>query len=150
MIPLFRAEAAEVLAEAEPLKVPVVSTITGESAYPELARFIGALCAKTGVDIHLYPVRNEFFGGHVSVTGLLTGQDIIAQLRGRPLGESLLVPDVMLKEGEDVFLDDLSLLDLERELGVHVSKVSSTPWGILEGIEDLAADFRQNPDPDRK
>jgi putative radical SAM enzyme (TIGR03279 family) len=150
MIPLFRAEAAEVLAEAEPLTVPVVSTITGESAYPELARFIGALCAKTGVDIHLYPVRNEFFGGHVSVTGLLTGQDIIAQLRGGLLGEFLLVPDVMLKEGEDVFLDDLSLLDLERELGVHVSKVSSTPWGILEGIEDLAADFRQNPDPDRK
>ncbi|WP_027714543.1 DUF512 domain-containing protein [Desulfuromonas sp. TF] len=150
MIPLFRAEAAEVLAEAEPLTIPVVSTITGESAYPELARFIGALCAKTGVDIHLYPVRNEFFGGHVSVTGLLTGQDIIAQLRGRPLGESLLVPDVMLKEGEDVFLDDLSLLDLERELEVRVSKVSSTPWGILEGIEDLAADFRQNPSPDRK
>jgi putative radical SAM enzyme (TIGR03279 family) len=150
MIPLFRAEAAEVLAEAEPLTVPVVSTITGESAYPELARFIGALCAKIGVDIHLYPVRNEFFGGHVSVTGLLTGQDIIAQLRGGLLGEFLLVPDVMLKEGEDVFLDDLSLLDLERELGVHVSKVSSTPWGILEGIEDLAADFRQNPDPDRK
>jgi putative radical SAM enzyme (TIGR03279 family) len=150
MIPLFRAEAAEVLAEAEPLKVPVVSTITGESAYPELARFIGALCAKIGVDIHLYPVRNEFFGGHVSVTGLLTGQDIIAQLRGGLLGEFLLVPDVMLKDVVDVFLDDLSLLDLERELGVHVSKVSSTPWGILEGIEDLAADFRQNPDPDRK
>jgi putative radical SAM enzyme (TIGR03279 family) len=150
MIPLFRAEAAEVLAEAEPLEVPVVSTITGESAYPELARFIGALCAKTGVDIHLYPVRNEFFGGHVSVTGLLTGQDIIAQLRGKPLGEFLLVPDVMLKEGEDVFLDDLSLLDLEREFGVRVSKVSSTPWGILERIEDLAADFRQDPDPDRK
>jgi NifB/MoaA-like Fe-S oxidoreductase len=80
----------------------------------------------------------------------LTGQDIISQLRGRPLGEFLLVPDVMLKEGEDVFLDDLSLLDLERELGVRVSKVSSTPWGILEGIEDLAADFRQDPDPDRK
>jgi putative radical SAM enzyme (TIGR03279 family) len=150
MIPLFRAEAAEVLAEAEPLEVPVVSTITGESAYPELARFIGALCAKTGVDIHLYPVRNEFFGGHVSVTGLLTGQDIISQLRGKPLGEFLLVPDVMLKEGEDVFLDDLSLLDLEREFGVRVSKVSSTPWGILERIEDLAADFRQDPDPDRK
>jgi NifB/MoaA-like Fe-S oxidoreductase len=90
------------------------------------------------VDIRLYPVRNEFFGGHVSVTGLLTGQDIIAQLRGKPLGEILLVPDVMLKEEEEVFLDDLSLLDLERELGVCVSKVSSTPWGILEGIEDLA------------
>ena len=148
MIPFFRTEAAEVLAEATPLKAPEVSTITGESAYPELARFIGALSAKTGVDIRLYPVRNKFFGGHVSVTGLLTGQDIIAQLRGKPLGEILLVPDVMLKDGEEVFLDDLSLLDLERELGICVSKVPSTPWGILEGIEDLAANFRQNPDSD--
>jgi putative radical SAM enzyme (TIGR03279 family) len=138
MIPLFRAEAAEALAEAEPLKAPTVSTFTGESAYPELERFVGDLSRKIGVDIHLYSVPNQFFGGHVSVTGLLTGQDILAQLRGKHLGEVLLVPDVVLKEGEDVFLDDLSLLDLERELGVGVSKISSTPWGILEGIEDLA------------
>lgn len=138
MIPLFRSEAAEAIAEAELIKTSTVSTFTGESAYPELARFIGELSAKTGVNIHLYPVRNEFFGGHVSVTGLLTGRDIVAQLRGRPLGEILLVPDVVLKEGEEVFLDDFSLLDLERELGVKVLKVLSTPWGILEGLEDVA------------
>jgi putative radical SAM enzyme (TIGR03279 family) len=138
MIPLFRSEAAEVLAEAEELPTPPISMFTGESAYPELDRFVRALCVKTGAVIYLHPVHNEFFGGHVSVTGLLTGRDVVGQLRGKPLGEVLLVPDVVLKEGEDVFLDDLSLSDLESELGVRVLKVASTPWGILEAIEELA------------
>jgi putative radical SAM enzyme (TIGR03279 family) len=137
MIPLFRAEAAEALAEAAPLRVPAVSTFTGESASGDLERFTRQLSERTGTTIHLYPVRNEFFGGYVTVTGLLTGRDVLAQLRGRPLGRALLVPDVVLREGEEIFLDDLSLTDLERELGVAVRKVASTPWGLLEGLEAL-------------
>ncbi|MEJ2698878.1 MAG: DUF512 domain-containing protein [Desulfuromonadales bacterium] len=138
LIPLFREEAREVLEEAETLQGVEASTFTGESPAGELARFIGALSEKTGAAIHLHTVRNRFFGGHVSVTGLLTGQDVIGQLRGKPLGKALLLPDVVLREGEDVFLDDVSLTDLERDLGVEVRKVESTPWGLLEGLEDLA------------
>lgn len=143
LIPQFRAEAAEALAEATPLQVPAVATFTGESARGELARFAAELAARTGTTIHLYPVRNDFFGGHVSVTGLLTGKDVLRALKGKPLGQALLVPDVVLREGDEVFLDDISLADLERELGVKVVKVASTPWGLLDGLElldELAGD----------
>lgn len=138
MIPLFRSEASDALAEAEPMSLPMVSTFTGESPYEEVARFVRNLSARTGATLHLHPVHNAFFGGHVTVTGLLTGNDVIAQLRGKPLGEVLLVPDVVLKEGADVFLDDLSLTDLGRALSVEVRKIGSSPWGLLEGLEGLA------------
>jgi putative radical SAM enzyme (TIGR03279 family) len=137
MIPLFRHEAGQVLEEAEPLCARSVSTITGVSAAAEVQQFVAALAEKTGVRILLHLIRNEFFGERVSVAGLLAGRDVLQQLRGRELGEVLLIPDVMLKEGEDVFLDDLSLLDLERELGLRVEKIASNPWGLLEGIEGV-------------
>ena len=70
--------------------------------------------------------------------GLLAGRDVRAQLRGKALGEALLVPDVVLREGEDVFLDDVTLDDLKRELRVSVHKIASTPWGLLEAVEALA------------
>jgi len=144
LIPQFRAEAASALAEAGPLKVASVSTFTGESAKGELARFAVDLAAKTGVEIHLYPVRNEFFGGHVTVTGLLTGKDVLRQLKGKVLGEALLVPDVVLREGDEVFLDDVSLEDLQRELDVRIITVAGTPWGLLEGLEVLDNELSAN------
>lgn len=137
LIPRFRTEAVEALAEAGPLPVSAVSTFTGESAQAELSAFTRDLSACTGTAIYLYPVRNDFFGGHVTVTGLLTGRDVLNALRGQPLGAALLIPDVVLREGEEVFLDDLSLTDLERELGVPVRRIESTPWGLLEGLEAL-------------
>lgn len=137
LVPQFRAEAAEVLSEAPSLQLSAVATFTGESAKGELSCFVAELAAKTGTTIHLYPVRNDFFGGHVSVTGLLTGRDILRELKGKDLGQALLVPDVVLREGDEVFLDDVSLDDLERDLGVKVLKVGSTPWGLLDGLELL-------------
>jgi NifB/MoaA-like Fe-S oxidoreductase len=83
-------------------------------------------------------VRNDFFGGEVSVTGLLAGRDIIAQLQGRPLGSLLLLPEVLCKEGEERFLDDLTPADVERELGVPVRIIPATPWGLLEALEEMA------------
>jgi putative radical SAM enzyme (TIGR03279 family) len=138
LIARFRAEAEEALADAVPLPPVEVSTFTGESASRELAAFTEALAARTGATIHLHTVRNDFFGGQVTVTGLLTGSDVLRELKGKPLGSALLVPEVVLKEGEELFLDDLSLQDLERELGVAVRAVECSPWGLLEGIEALA------------
>lgn len=138
MIPFFRDEAAQALEEATTLTVTAVATFTGMSFKEELQCFIDRLAAQTGATIHLYGVRNDFFGGHVSVTGLLAGSDIISQLRGCPLGEVLLIPDVVLKEGAELFLDDLSPLDLQRALGVPVKIIPSTPFGLLDALEDLA------------
>jgi putative radical SAM enzyme (TIGR03279 family) len=138
LVSVFRAEGDEVLAEAQPLVVPEVSTFTGESFRRELETFAAALSRVTGVAIRVHTITNEFFGGHVTVTGLLTGRDIVRQLKGKKLGAFLLVPDVVLKEGEDLFLDDLSLAELGKELQVTVRRIPSTPWGLLEALEALA------------
>jgi len=139
MIPGFREEAEEVLAEAELLDLKSVSTFTGVSSFVDIDRFLNRLSVKTGVPIRTHPINNIFFGGHVTVTGLLTGKDVIEQLKGHDLGEILLVPDVVFREGEDVFLDDVTLEELGKSLKVKVIKIRSTPWGILEGLESFKA-----------
>jgi NifB/MoaA-like Fe-S oxidoreductase len=88
--------------------------------------------------LRLHVVENTFFGGHITVTGLLTGHDLLGRLRGEKLGSVLLLPDVLLRDGEDVLLDDMTLQHLEQELGVKVEKVASTPWGLLEALEQMA------------
>ena len=137
LIPLFRLEAADVLAEAGPLGSKTVSVITGESAFREIETFAQALARRTGITIQVFAIRNDFFGGQVTVTGLLTGRDVVSQLTGKTLGRCLIVPDVVLKEGEDVFLDDFSLTHLAESLGVSVCRVPTSPWGLLEALESL-------------
>lgn len=63
--------------------------------------------------MNLYTIKNEFFGTDITVAGLLTGQDIIKQLKGKELGDYLILPDVLLRDGEDVLLDDLTVNDIK-------------------------------------
>ncbi|NIP49264.1 MAG: DUF512 domain-containing protein, partial [Gammaproteobacteria bacterium] len=107
LIPVFRKQADEVLAEVKSMKIPSVSLVTGTSALAELQRFAGQLSSRCDIDLRVHPVENHLFGGHVTVAGLLSGQDLLEQLAKVDLGQILLVPDVMLREGEDVFLDDI-------------------------------------------
>ncbi len=79
-----------------------------------------------GTEIVVYPIRNDFFGERITVAGLLTGRDIAAQLKGRQLGERLLLPCSVLKEGEDVFLDDMTLAELKMALQVEIDIVKSS------------------------
>ncbi|UFS72828.1 DUF512 domain-containing protein [Geomonas sp. RF6] len=138
MIPLFLDEAEEVLEDAEPLRAMRVTVVTGESPYRYLADFLEKLSEKTGVTIDLVAVKNLLFGGAVTVTGLVSGKDIIASLEGRELGEMVLVPDVMLKEGEGVFLDDVPVEELETALKSRVVVVPSTPQGMYDVLLDEA------------
>ena len=73
-----------------------------------------------GVRIHIYPIRNDFFGARITVSGLITGQDLEKQLSGEPLGEELILPVNMLRSGETVFLDDITVEQLEKCLKVPV------------------------------
>ena len=130
MIPLFLAEAAEVLAVAEPLPPRKVTVLTGESPFTYLTEFCRELSAKTGVSLQVIAVPNRLFGPQVTVTGLVAGQDIIAAVAGQDLGELVLIPDVMLKEGEGVFLDDLDIQSLSTALGRPVVVIESTPGGL--------------------
>ena len=134
MIPLFLSEAEQVLEEAQPLKPERVTLVTGESPYRYLSDFLKKLSEATVVSLVPVAVRNRLFGPTVTVTGLVSGRDIVTELQGKELGDLVLVPDVMLKEGEGVFLDNLTLDDLELQLGTPVQVVESTPYGIYHAL----------------
>ncbi|MBO6040013.1 MAG: DUF512 domain-containing protein [Oscillospiraceae bacterium] len=106
------------------------SVATGVSAAP----FLRALVEKAGADGTVYAVPNDFLGHTIDVAGLLTGGDVIAHLRGKPLGERLLLCRVMLRHGEGVFLDDLTPADLERELKVPVQVVENDGASLLAAM----------------
>ena len=93
-----------------------------------------AAAEKTGVTGQVIAIVNDFFGHTVDVAGLVTGGDLIAQLKGKDLGERLLIPVNMLRHGGDVFLDDLHVSDVERELGVPVTVVEQDGFDLLDAI----------------
>lgn len=111
------------------------SIATGVSAGPFLAQLVDMAREKCGtIDGKVYPIVNRFFGETITVAGLVTGGDLIDQLRGKKLGERLLIPANMLRSGERVFLDDVSLDDVERELGVPVVPVAQDGYELLDAI----------------
>jgi len=138
MIAQFRQQATEVLLDAEPQELDRVALVSGVQFAAELKLFAERLSLRTGVDIDVFAVDNNFFGTRVTVTGLLTGADLIAQLKDQDIGENLLIPDVMIKDDEFLLLDDVEIKQLEQELGVSITVVDSSPWGILEGLEQIS------------
>ncbi|MBQ3556547.1 MAG: DUF512 domain-containing protein [Oscillospiraceae bacterium] len=120
----------EEMADATPFSIA-----TGVSAAPFLAKLVEQARGKCPkVDGRVYPIENDFFGHTVVVAGLVTGGDLIAQLRGKPLGERLLIPASMLRSGERVFLDDVSVDDVERELGVRVVTVAQDGYDLCDAM----------------
>jgi NifB/MoaA-like Fe-S oxidoreductase len=93
------------------------------------------------IHINVKSIRNDFFGDTITVTGLITGQDLIAQLRAEQtvhsLGEEILIPVNMLRSGEKVFLDDLTVYDVEREIGIPVGVVWSGGDEYVRSMLDL-------------
>lgn len=112
-----------------------VSLATGYLAYPYLKRMCQEIERQyPHVQIHLYAIRNDFFGERITVSGLLTGQDIRNQLLGKELGEELLLPQNVLRSGESVFLDDLTVKDLEKALQVPIYIVKSSGYDFLDAV----------------
>lgn len=124
------------LEDLEPLPEPRWVTIpTGEGVFPFLNDMLDVLRKKChNLRIDLIPIRNDFFGGTVNVTGLLTGGDICAQLEGRALGDQLLLAGSMMKAGEDVFLDDMTLDELSKRLGRPAVRVGGTGEDLLAAV----------------
>ncbi len=111
------------------------SVATGVSAAPFLARLVDMARAKCGtIKGTVYPIVNKFFGETITVAGLVTGGDLIAQLRGKDLGKRLLLPSSMLRAGERVFLDDVTLDNVERELGVPAVPVAQDGYELLDAM----------------
>ena len=121
---------AGIRASGEPLSV-----VTGMAAGKHLSNLLKLAVDKYGtIKSNVYPVRNEFFGESVTVSGLITGGDIITQLKDRDLGVRLLVPQNMLRRGEDVFLDDVTIPELSAKLGVEVRIVNQDGADLLNAI----------------
>ncbi|MBZ0156091.1 MAG: DUF512 domain-containing protein [Alphaproteobacteria bacterium] len=113
-------------------------TFTGVSFYPFLSRFVEKI-RKNGIDIEVVELENSFFGKSVTVAGLLTGRDVIRSLSGVVKKDDiLLVPDIVLRTGDEIFLDDVSLRDMEEVLGVRTVVVPSTPRGLVDAVTDAA------------
>lgn len=107
---------------------------TGVSARPYLQKLVDSAADKLGVQGQVIAIRNDFFGHTIDVAGLITGQDLIAQLSGRDLGERLLIPVNMLRHGGDVFLDDKRVCDVEAALGVPVTVVEQDGFDLLDAM----------------
>ena len=109
---------------------------TGVSARPFLQELADKAREKTGVTGQVIAIINDFFGHTIDVAGLITGRDLIAQLKGKDLGGRLLIPVNMLRHGGDVFLDDLHVADVEKALGVPVTVVEQDGFDLLDAILD--------------
>jgi len=138
LVPLFLRESARALRSARLLGDFRVTVVTGVSSFPFVGEFLEKLSAKTGLAIVPVAVENRLFGESVTVSGLVTGNDIVAALEQKEIGSALLLPDVMLKEGEGVFLDDVSLEELGKKLGCRVMTFDSTPQGMYLALKQLA------------
>ena len=112
------------------IKERTVTAVCGKLVEPYMRIFAEKVMrAFPMIRILVKSIRNDFFGDTITVTGLITGQDLIAQLKEEqnthPLGEEILIPVNMLRSGEKVFLDDLTVYDVEREIGIPVGVVWS-------------------------
>ena len=107
------------------------TVVTGFLAYDFIKRLVSKLESEK---ISVERIKNDFFGEKITVSGLVTGGDIINQLKGKNLGEYLLIPVSMLKHEEECFLDDTSVSDVERELGVKVKIVNNDGFDFLDEL----------------
>ena len=112
-----------------------ISLATGELAYD----FIKSMTERIervapGFSAEVFAVKNEFFGGGVNVAGLVCGGDIIKQLKGRITTEELFIPQVMLRDDDELFLDDVTVADLEKALNVKVSAVLNDGYDFVEKL----------------
>lgn len=112
-----------------------LSIATGFLAYPYIQKMASRIEEKySNTQIHVYPIRNDFFGELITVSGLITGQDLIHQLLNQKLGDRLLLPCNMFRSQEEVFLDDITLAQVEDALQVRADIVKSSGQDFIDVI----------------
>lgn len=112
-----------------------ITLATGELAYPfikSLTERLEDIC--DGVTLLPVAIKNNFFGGGVNVAGLVCGNDLIEQLSNKNLGDIITIPSVMLRDGEDVFLDDVTLIEAEKRLGKKIIPVNNDGYEFVETL----------------
>ncbi len=135
MLRLLLDEFQEALQEGEngTLSQETISVATGKLAAPYIQilaqEFMQRYPQKR---IQVFAIRNDFFGEQITVAGLLTGQDILNQLKEQELGDRLLLPCSLLRSGEEVFLDDMTVGELKNALQVRIDIVNSNGQDLYE------------------
>ena len=137
---LFEHDFLLTLDSLEPLEKPLeFDSVSGVSIAPLMQALFDRLLPYN-IRINVHPVLNDFFGHTITVTGLVTARDILAQLGGRLNGCALLLPHTMLRENDTVFLDGLRLDGLSERLRMPVHKVSASDGAdFLDELSELAA-----------
>ena len=112
-----------------------VTIACGEGVFPYMKRIMSLINEKfPNITINTRAIKNNFFGGGVNVSGLVTGGDLIDQLRDDDLGDRLIITSSMLRFENDLFLDDVSTDDVERELGVTLVPVNNNGNDLVEAV----------------
>ncbi len=113
-----------------------VSLATGVAAYPLIKRLAQLVESQYPfIKVDVFEIKNDFFGHSINVAGLITGRDLIAQLKDKNVGETLIIPSVMLRSEGDMFLDDVTVDDVEDELGVEIRVAKNDDgYELLEKI----------------
>ncbi len=126
----LKTEFLDAIADAQIKSVTDKTVATGKLAY----NLLKELSAMVDEKIKVEAITNNFFGENVTVSGLITGQDLINQLKGKDLGKYLLISTSMLRHNDDVFLDNLTVSDVEKELDVKVVPVNNDGYELLEAL----------------
>jgi len=112
-----------------------VSIATGVSVFKHFKEIVSYIEDRIkGLKINVYPVENTFFGPNVTVTGLLTGYDLIRELKDKDLGDRLLLCRNMFKAGTEIMLDDVTKGELEEKLGIKAQLVDSDGYALVEAL----------------
>lgn len=119
-----------------------VTIATGEAAMPLISK-ISQMCNNKyeNLDCNVYAIKNDFFGGKISVAGLVTATDIEKQLKDKQLGEELLIPSVMLRNEGDMFLDSITVNDLSERLNVKITPVNNDGYELVNAILGVKEDY---------
>ncbi|MEG1361411.1 MAG: DUF512 domain-containing protein [Lachnospiraceae bacterium] len=137
MLRLLKDEFAAALNEAEPRKQLArrITIATGLLAAPHITQLVNTMSEKfPNIQVNVIGISNKFFGEKITVAGLITAQDLMEQLKDRDLGDTLLLPCSMLRSGEEVFLDDITLECVRRTLKVKINIVESRGDYLLDSI----------------
>ena len=111
------------------------SVATGKLAAPFIQQYMKLIQEKfPNIKVNVYTIRNDFFGERITVSGLITGADLREQLKDRELGEKVLIPCNMLRSGEDVFLDDLTVDDIKEALGTELVVVDEPGADLVDCV----------------
>ena len=131
MAKAFQTEFEEALSSEQLIIENEVSLVTGAAAAPLFREIL-----KDFPKVTVHEIVNDFYGSTITVAGLLTGQDIIKQLAGKKLGKHVLISKSCLRDGDDVFLDDITLDQMSKKLGVKVVPIEPEAHNLMEALNE--------------